>query len=94
MVFHTSTAAQIGRLFCALRKSQPGWLRTWGALEFSMRIWVSMGLLLVFTALAVACGGDEDSELVIMTHDSFAVSEELIAGARCDGGAAARRGCG
>lgn len=32
-------------------------------------------LLLVF---AVACGGDEDRELVIMTHDSFDISESVI----------------
>ncbi|MDA1256225.1 MAG: thiamine ABC transporter substrate-binding protein [Chloroflexi bacterium] len=32
-------------------------------------------LVLVF---AVACGGDEDSELIIMTHDSFDISEAVI----------------
>jgi thiamine transport system substrate-binding protein len=36
-------------------------------------------LIMVMTTLAVACGGDEDNELVIMTHDSFDISEELIA---------------
>jgi thiamine transport system substrate-binding protein len=39
----------------------------------------AVGLMVLFSALAVACGGDKDSELVVMTHDSFAISEELIA---------------
>ena len=34
-------------------------------------------IMLVFV-FAVACGGDEDSELVIMTHDSFDISEAVI----------------
>lgn len=33
-------------------------------------------LVMVFAA---ACGGDEDNELVIMTHDSFGISDEIIA---------------
>ena len=36
-------------------------------------------LMIVISVLAVACGGDNDRELVIMTHDSFDISEKLIA---------------
>jgi thiamine transport system substrate-binding protein len=38
-----------------------------------------VALLAVVALLAAACGSDdEDSELVIMTHDSFDISEEVI----------------
>ena len=38
-----------------------------------------IALLAVVSMLAAACGSaDQDSELVIMTHDSFDISEELI----------------
>jgi thiamine transport system substrate-binding protein len=37
-----------------------------------------VGLLMILSAFAVACGGDEDNELVVMSHDSFSISEELI----------------
>ena len=43
-----------------------------------MRTLPVVALLMVLSAFAVACGGNEDSELVIMTHDSFEISEELI----------------
>ena len=36
-------------------------------------------LIMLMTALTASCGGDQDSELVIMTHNSFDISEELIA---------------
>ena len=36
-------------------------------------------LIMLMTALTASCGGDQDSELVIMTHDSFDISEDLIA---------------
>jgi thiamine transport system substrate-binding protein len=35
--------------------------------------------MMAMTVLAVACSGNKNNELVIMTHDSFAISEELIA---------------
>ena len=33
---------------------------------------------IIVLAFAAACGGDEDRELVIMTHDSFDISESVI----------------
>ena len=39
---------------------------------------VGVALMLLVAAFAVACGGDEDRELVIMTHDSFNISESVI----------------
>jgi thiamine transport system substrate-binding protein len=35
-------------------------------------------VLVLVLAFTVACGEDEDSELVIMTHDSFDISEAII----------------
>ena len=39
---------------------------------------LALALMLLVTAFAVACGGDDDRELVIMTHDSFDISESVI----------------
>jgi thiamine transport system substrate-binding protein len=44
-------------------------------------------LMMILSTFAVACGGDQDSELVIMTHDSFAISEDLIAEFEAEHGA-------
>ncbi len=43
-----------------------------------MRQLAAIVLMMLMTAFAVSCGGDEDSELVIMTHDSFNIGAELI----------------
>lgn len=43
-----------------------------------MRRLTAVGLIIFMTALAAACSGDQDNQLVIMTHDSFAISAELI----------------
>ena len=39
---------------------------------------LAFALMLLVATFAVACGGDEDRELVIMTHDSFDISESVI----------------
>ena len=37
-----------------------------------------VALIVLVAALAAACGDEEDRELVIMTHDSFDISEDVI----------------
>ena len=43
-----------------------------------MRPRIALAALALIATLAAACGGDEDNELVIMTHDSFDISEAVI----------------
>ena len=38
----------------------------------------AIALILLVAALAASCGGDDDRELVIMTHDSFDISDAVI----------------
>ena len=40
---------------------------------------LAVAVLMLVAMITAACGGDEDNELVIMTHDSFDISEEVIA---------------
>lgn len=78
VVFHASWPPSEGGFFVALRRSH-------GARDevrmgrFSVKISAAVALMMLMTVFAVACRGDADNELVIMTHDSFAISEELIA---------------
>jgi thiamine transport system substrate-binding protein len=44
-----------------------------------VKISAAVALMMLMTVFALGCRGDVDRELVIMTHDSFAISEELIA---------------
>ncbi len=39
---------------------------------------LAVAALMLVAMIAAACGGDEDNELVIMSHDSFNISEEVI----------------
>ena len=39
---------------------------------------LAVAVLMLVTMIAAACGGDEDNELVIMSHDSFNISDEVI----------------
>ena len=43
-----------------------------------MTRWTAIASIMLVLAFTVACGEDEDSELVIMTHDSFDISEAVI----------------
>jgi len=43
-----------------------------------LRIQIALAALVLIAALTAACGGREDNELVIMTHDSFDISEAVI----------------
>ncbi|HJM53322.1 MAG TPA: thiamine ABC transporter substrate-binding protein, partial [Dehalococcoidia bacterium] len=43
-----------------------------------MTRWTAIASIMLVLAFTVACGEDEDSELVIMTHDSFDISETII----------------
>ena len=43
-----------------------------------MRTRIALAALALVATLAAACGDDEDNELVIMTHDSFDISEAVI----------------
>jgi thiamine transport system substrate-binding protein len=43
-----------------------------------LRTRIALATLALITTLAAACGGDDDNELVIMTHDSFDISEAVI----------------
>ena len=43
-----------------------------------MTRWTAIVSIMLVLAFTVACGEDEDSELVIMTHDSFDISEAVI----------------
>jgi len=43
-----------------------------------LRTRIALAALALVATLAAACGGDEDNELVIMTHDSFDISEAVI----------------
>ena len=43
-----------------------------------MTRWTAIASMMLVLAFTVACGEEEDSELVIMTHDSFDISETVI----------------
>ena len=43
-----------------------------------MTRWTAIVSIMLVLAFTVACGEDEDSELVIMTHDSFDISQAVI----------------
>jgi thiamine transport system substrate-binding protein len=43
-----------------------------------LRTRIALATLALIATLAVACGGGDDNELVIMTHDSFDISEAVI----------------
>ena len=46
--------------------------------EMSIRVGLFAGLLAIAGLAMAACGGDEKKTLTVITHDSFALNEELI----------------
>jgi thiamine transport system substrate-binding protein len=43
-----------------------------------MTRWTAIASMMLVLAFTVACGEAEDSELIIMTHDSFDISDAII----------------